>query len=182
MRPKIFWRLRRALKESGPLGRPPQFLISSKESVPDPPANSYKAILKAPNFTVYISAVRYSDGGCVLGDPWCRYGAGYTRHPGSALDLPHLYSRLSDLTTVRCLLSRVRCGPRTGWPPEGPASTWVATVDYLHVRQDFSDTDYCRRGLTIVHCTKKLAVCSYLILYFRFCPRARAVGCCVGGP
>ena len=115
-------RLRRTLKESGPLGRPPQFLISSKESVPDPPANSYKAILKAPNFTVYISAVRYSDGGCVLGDPWCRYGAGYTRHPGSALDLPHLYSRLSDLTTVRCHVCAVvhgLAGPPKGRLPHG---------------------------------------------------------------
>ena len=45
-------RLRRTFKNCSPPGRLPQFLISANESVPDSPANSYKAILKAPYLTV----------------------------------------------------------------------------------------------------------------------------------
>ena len=47
-------RLQRTLRNSGPLGRLPQFLIPPKESLPNSPANSLKAIPKAPYLTVCV--------------------------------------------------------------------------------------------------------------------------------
>ena len=47
-------RLRRTFRNFSPLGRPPQFLISTKESAPISPANSLKAIIpKAQSLTRY---------------------------------------------------------------------------------------------------------------------------------